>query len=273
MGPSKKAKGVQNLTMEAQIADIASKLDMICGKLHKIDTIESKLVLVETALSELKHENSFIREELAAARSVINKKDEIISNLSNLVNRLDQNARANSVRILGLPVTQQTPRAEVEKIVFDLVVNPCVEAAKKEGDLPASVVPFPSLLIDSAFVTPSKNNSSAPVIVKFSNQTTRNLLFRYKKSALPQVKDPAIGRMRSKYSIFEDLSPSNFSLLQLFSKDSRVRSAWTYNGQVRFKTLDSEQMYRVKSPLDTFESITKKSNPRSPASPNPLMVT
>ena len=64
-----------------------------------------------------------------------------------------------------------------------------------------------------------------------------------------------------------------FSLLQLFSKDSRVRSAWTYNGQVRFKTLDSEQMYRVKSPLDTFESITKKSNPRSPASPNPLMVS
>jgi len=259
--------------MEAQITAISNKLDTICGKLQKMDVIESKLDQLENALCELKHENTYIREELAAARGEIIKKDELIANLSNQVNRLDQNARSNSIRILGLPITPQTSPSDVGQLVFDQIVKPCLDSAKNAGELPSMIVPFPGHLIDNAFAIPSKNNTSMPVIVKFANQTTRNMVFRHKKSALPQVKDPANNRMRSKFAIFEDLSPANFNLLQQFSKDSRVRSAWTYNGQVRFKTSDSETMYRVKSLSDTFESIVPSSTSRPSAPVNSSMTT
>jgi hypothetical protein len=253
---------VRNLAMEAQIADISSKLDTICGKLQKMDIIESKLNQVESALCELKHENTYIREELASARSEISARDKTISSLTEQVNRLDQNARATSVRILGLPITAQTPPSEIFKIVYESVVHPCLEEAKKAGDIPAMYVPFPGRLIDSAFSIPAKTTTSLPVIVKFASLTTRTFLFKYKKVALPQIKDPNSNRMRNKYSIFEDLSPMNFNKLQLFSKDSRVKSAWSYNGQIRFKTHDSDTMYRVKTSSDTFESLVTPSTSR-----------
>jgi len=246
---------IRNFAMEAQIADIASKLDVICGKLQKMDAIESKLEQVENALCELKHENTFVREELAAARSESAKKDAIIAGLTDQVNRLDQNSRANSICVIGLPVTPQTPQAEIEKIVFEQVVHPCLEQAKKTGDLPSIHAPFPGLLIDAAFAIPSKKNTSMPVIVKFANSSTRTLVFRHKKNALPQIKDPATSKIRSKFAIYEDLSPVNHGILQQFAKDTRVRSAWSYNGQVRFKIHNSETMYRVKSLSDTYESL------------------
>ena len=249
--------------MEAQIADIASKLDAICGKLQKMDTIEAKLEQMESVLCELKHENTYIREELATVRCESAKKDKIIDGLTDQVNRIDQASRANSVRILGLPITPQSSPTDILKIVFEQVVNPCLDSAKQSGDIPSMVVPFPNLLIDNAFSIPSRNNTSLPVIVKFANLTTRNLVFKHKKNALPQVKDPSTSKMRSKFTIYEDLSPTNHSLLQRFSKDSRVKSAWTYNGQVRFRTHTSENMYRVKSLGDTYESLVNISSASS----------
>jgi len=241
--------------MEAQIAAIASKLDVICGKLQKMDIIETKLEQVESALCKLKNENTFVREELAAARSEIAKKDTIISTLTDQVNRLDQSVRSNSIRVLGLPITAQTPQADIVKIVFDQVVNPCIEAAKQSGDFPAMYVPFPSLLIDTAFAIPARKNTSPAVIVKFSSQSTRNIVFKHKKNALPQTKDPGSNRMRNKYSVYEDLSPANHGLFQQFAKDQRVKSAWSFNGQVRFRTHDSDTVYKVKSLHDTYESL------------------
>jgi hypothetical protein len=255
------------------MADIVSKLDVICGKLQKMDIIEAKLEQVENALCELKHENTFIREELASARRESAEKDKIIASLSDQVNRLDQAARSNSIRILGLPVTAQTPPSDISKIVFEQIVHPCIESAKQSGDFPPMYVPFPSLLIDAAFAIPSKQNSNSPVIVKFSNVTTCNIIFKHKKNALPQVKDPSNNRMRNKFAIYEDLSPGNFALFQLFAKDSRVRSTWSFNGQVRFKTHDSDTMYRVKSSSDTYESLVSANSAKQSANsahpPNP----
>jgi len=253
--------------MEAQISAIAAKLDTICGKLQKMDIIESKLEQVENALCKLKHENTYIREELASARSELSNKEKTISTLQEQVNRLDQSARANSIRVIGLPVTQQTPQSDILKIVFEQVVNPCIEAAKKSGEIPNMFVPYPSHLVDSAFSIPSKNSSTMPVIVKFANSSTRNLVFRHKRSALPQIKDPTTNRTRGKFAIYEDLSQTNHATLQHFSKDSRVRSTWTYNGQVRFKVHDSETVYRVRSLSDSYESLVGNSSTNPPHPP------
>jgi hypothetical protein len=247
--------------MEAQMNEISSKLSDICSKLNKMDLIESRLEKVENALCELKHENTAVREELASARHELEKKDKLISNLSEQVNRLDQNARQNSIRVIGLPVNANTPANDISKIVFSEIVSPCLEAAKAAGELPAVLVPNPSFLIDTAFAIPFKKTSQSTVIVKFSSIHTRNTIFRFKKAALPKVTDPNSNRQRGKYSIYEDLSPANHAHFHSFSSDSRVKSTWSFNGQIRFKSHDSETVHKVRSLSDTFESLVKPNKP------------
>jgi len=220
----------------------------------KLDKMFSKLESMDSVLHSLKLENTVFREELAAARAECKKKDDTIAQLSEQVNRLDQASRATTLRIIGLPVTSATPASEVPKIVYKEILYPIIEAAKAQGDLPT---PYPNLLIESAFVVPAKKDKPTPVILKLSSVSTRNLIFRFKKQALPQIQDPSSNRARNKYAIFEDLTPAAHVQLNTFISDSRVKSAWTYNGQIRFKSQNSETVYRVKYLSDTYDSIVK----------------
>ena len=91
------------------------------------------------------------------------------------------------------------------------------------------------------------------------------MIFRYKKAALPIIKDAA-NRDRSKYAVFEDLSPANHAILRSFADDKkRVKSVWSFGGQIRFKTHDSDTVYKIKSITDTYESLVKPSR-STPAS-------
>jgi len=237
-------------------ANLNAKLDLICAKLEKIDVLEQKfdtfgqqISSIETALHGLKMENTHLREELAT-------KDKVISTLSEQVNRLDQAARSASLRILGLPITNTTPSSDVQKIVFNEVIHPVFEAAKKAGELPnATFAPY--FLINNAFAIPAKNGASCPVIVTLSSQYLRNLIFKHKKTALPSIHDPIQKRDRPKYLVYEDLSPANFQQLRAIASDKdKVKSVWSFGGQLRFKLHDSETVYKVKSLGDTVESLT-----------------
>jgi hypothetical protein len=223
----------------------------------KLDKMFSKMESMETVLHSLKLENTAFREELAAARSECKKKDEAIAQLTEQVNRLDQASRASTLRIIGLPVSSSTPASEIPKIVFKEILSPVIEAAKANGELPPTTIMYPNLLIESAFMIPAKRDKPVPVIVKLSSATTRTLIFRYKKTALPQIQDLANNRARSKFAIFEDLTPATHSQLNTFSSDHRVKSAWTFNGQIRFKIHDSETVYRARSLTDSYDSIVK----------------
>jgi len=218
----------------------------------KMDKMFSKLESMDSLLHSLKQENTVFREELAAARLECKKKDEVITQLTEQVNRLDQAARAATLRIIGLPVTSATPSSEVPKIVYQEILHPIIEAAKAQGDLPT---PYPNLLIESAFTVPAKKDKPMPVIVKLSSVSTRNLIFRFKKQALPQIQDN--NRTRSKFAIFEDLTPATHAQLNSISADHRVKSAWTYNGQVRFKIHESDSVYRARSLTDTYDTVVK----------------
>jgi hypothetical protein len=87
-------------TMEAQLAALTANIGQLCGKIDNL----------EKSLHELRVENTVVREELAAARKDIIKRDETIAKLTEQVNRLDQDARASSLRIVGLPIDAATPR-------------------------------------------------------------------------------------------------------------------------------------------------------------------
>jgi hypothetical protein len=82
-----------------------------------------------------------------------------------------------------------------------------------------------------------------------------NLIFKHKKEALPKDTDLATNRVRNRYSIFEDLTATNHAMLRSLADDPRVRSVWSFSGQLRFKTHDSEVVYKVKNLTDTYDSL------------------
>jgi hypothetical protein len=241
---------IRNIAMEEAVAklleqnaNINSKLETLCGILPKIEEIDSKI-------QSLMSENAALRKEVA-------DRDSKIDHLTSQVNKMDQASRASSLRILGLPITSSTPQSAIPEIVHKAIILPCLEAAIAKGEISAQFASLPPhLIISNVFSLPAKkDNPSSPVILKLSSELVRGIIFRHKKDSLPKLTDLSSNRVRNQFSVFEDLSPHNHSIFRVFAEDPRVRSAWTYSGQVRFKIHDSETIYKVKEATDTYDSI------------------
>ncbi len=242
-----------NKEMEELFVSLSNKMDAMQAQLTKLDALPA----LETAVHQLVKENTILREEVASISAELKKKDDTIKQLTDQLNRCDQESRSKSLRIVGLPLNSNSTPDEVAEVVFKSIIQPVLHAAVDKGELQASDVPHKNFIIDNAFVIPPKKGSSPAAIVKLSSQYVRNSVFRFKKDALPKEPHPVSGKERCKYAIFEDLSPGNHALLRSFSDDRRVKSAWSYNGQIKFKLLNSETIYRAKSSTDTVDSVVK----------------
>jgi len=238
--------------MDTSSADIHAKLDLLIGTISKINEIESTMKSMDTTIKALVQENVTLRAELSI-------RDETIQKLSDRVNRLDQAARSTSLRILGLKITTETSPATIHETVYKDILLPILEAAKQAGDIPSNQASLPShFLIVNCFAIPAKKSTgSSPVIVKLHSEAIRSLVFKYKKSALPTFLDTSSNRVRNVYSIFEDLAPATHAQFRSLAEDIRVKSVWSFGGQVRFKTQDSEQVFKAKSLADSFDTIVK----------------
>jgi hypothetical protein len=240
--------------MDTALNQINARLEMLCGSIKKLDEIDITVKALDSKVEHLIRENDTLKQE-------ITKRDVKIQQLSDHVNRLDQASRSASLRILGLPVTIQTPPGELYEIVYREILMPIIEAAKKSGDISAQADLPMHYLIVNAFTIPAKRASpSNPVILKLNSEFIRSLVFKHKKTALPTMLDISSNKVRNKFSIFEDLSPATHAQFRSFSEDARVKSVWSYSGQVRFKTHESEVVFKAKSLSDTFESIVKSAD-------------
>jgi hypothetical protein len=157
-------------------------------------------------------------------------------------------------------VTTQTPPAELHEILYSKILNPILEAAKLCGDLSPHANLPPHFLISNAFAIPAKRASmSCPVILKLNSEMVRSLVFKHKKNSLETMLDTSTNRVRNRFSIFEDLAPATHAVFRSLSDDIRVKSVWSYSGQIRFKTHESEVVYKLKSLSDTYDSTVKHS--------------
>jgi len=236
--------------MDAAVNTIMAKLDLMTNQMtshfSKIESLEAAVV--------------GLRADLAASVKNNLKKDEVILKQQDQINSCEQSIRSSSIRILGLPLVKDAPASTILNTVFDLIVQPILEHAKLKGDLEG--YPGRRFIIDSAFCIPAKNPASCPVIVKFSSSFIRNLVFQYKNDALPKGPDPITKRIRSTFAIYEDLTSANFAQMRSLTEDPRTTSIWTYNGQIKFRTKDTDNIYRVRSLTDTVDSILKTKPPR-----------
>jgi hypothetical protein len=181
--------------MEELFVTLSNKMDAMQTQLAKLDVLPS----LETAVHQLVKENSVLREEVAAISQEMKKKDDTIKQLTDQLNRCDQETRSKSLRIVGLPLNSNSSPEEVSEAVLTNILQPVFQAAIAKGEIRETAIPDKHFIIVSAFVIPSKKGASPSTIVKLSSQYTRNLVFRYKKDALPKDRHPDTRKERCKH--------------------------------------------------------------------------
>jgi len=229
--------------MNPAMNTIMDKLNAMSGQMAELLAMGNRH---EVAISEL-------RADLAKVNESNKEKDKIISKHTDQINACEQALRSNSLRIIGLPVTKASTNSDIIDSVYENILLPILSTAKEKGEIES--FPTKRFLIDNAFTIPSKSNTSSPVIVKLSSSTVRSLIFSYKKDVLPSTTDPASGRSRPRFGIYEDLTAANFAQFKAISEDPRTTAIWTFNGQIKYRMKDTDTIFRVRSLQDTVDSL------------------
>ncbi len=118
--------------------------------------------------------------------------------------------------------------------VYDLLLQPILEGAKEDGAIRS--VPSCEQLLETAHVLPGRPGSGKPVIVRFAKRAFKSLCFRYRRDHAPSATvrgDP--DKQRQLYPFFDDLTRAAAHKLAELKADTSVQSAWSINGQIRYK--------------------------------------
>ena len=180
------------------------------------------------------------------------------------VNDREQYARSWSVRINGLSVSQEEEeklgkdRAAMKK-AYDKVLKPILLAAKEEGALETVPTSYYNLLENGHKLSysqrPGAKAAGPPaIIVRFSSRLMRNTVLRYKRRFMPSPTTAEVAAGISRYSIHEDLTKVNHSLLRGLIADSRFAKCWSVDGKLRF-TLAADSSNRVHYVGSVHQSI------------------
>jgi hypothetical protein len=235
-------------------------------------TVDEKLDIV---LSLLVQQSKMLRQnqEKITALEACNKSmlssivtlNKEIYQLKNSVNRHEQQALGNSVRIFGLPIMEDEASAtdggkSLMSRVYDKLLKPILMAAKEKDDIPK--VPTMANVVEQCFrigkATADKSRPP-PVIVRLSSHSLKIALLRNKKQATPHVTDSDQRLGISRYTIVENVTGDTARLLRSLSADARVSKVWTIEGNIRFimEGDQSSTIRRVKSIYDPVDKILK----------------
>jgi hypothetical protein len=193
--------------------------------------------------------------------------DEEVKQLKELVNLREQQARNLTVRILGLPVTEDEVNgpdtaASTAKTAYERIIRPILSAAKTKGKI--STLPALQNTVSKAYRTSKPTSASAnpppPIILHLTSSNVKIALFSARKDALPKPSDAEKSAGMRNFLLVEDLTPPTFAFLKNLKEDKRVDRAWTVDGQIRFiKAGDKENIiHKVRSIYNTIDSLFKK---------------
>ena len=225
--------------------------------LEKLNLLTEKFEMLEGAFRKVSSENVYLKE-------TINKQADEISHLKDCHNEREQNARSWSIRVLNLPLPpgQESNTRVVMNSLYQRLLLPILEGAKEAQDI--TTIPSCEALLETAHILPGKG-ATKPIIARFHSRYWRSVIFRHRKAYAPREEAPAntnrrgaekAGRMA--FAFFEDLTKATFRQLQAIKACEEVLSAWTVSGSIRFKTKNSETIYKVSSIFDTVESLTSQ---------------
>jgi hypothetical protein len=189
-----------------------------------------------------------------------------VKQLKELVNSREQQSRSLTVRILGLPVTEDElhgpdPASATAKTSYDRILRPILSAAKSKGKI--STLPALQNTVNKAYRAAKPTSASAnppPIILHLTSPAIKTAVFTSKRDSLPNPSDAEKALGLKKFLLVEDLTPPTFSFLKLLKDDSRVARAWTVDGQIRYIVEgDKDNIIRkVKSIFNTVDSLFSK---------------
>jgi hypothetical protein len=230
-------------------ASIQEQLNEILGLLRSqgAEISETKKMLADSQAKVTKLEN----------RVLVLEKE--VKQLKEVANDRDQADKGRTVRLFGYPVTEEESSSDGGKVfqskLYERIFKPCLVAAKNNGDLQS--VPQFTTAVEKIYRAGKSTNPErpAPVVIKFTSEAYRTAVLRNKKTSLPAptAQEKASGSRR--FMVVEDLTPANFKMLKLLQGREEVDRVWSIEGKLRFKLLNNEKVFRVKSVFDPVESI------------------
>jgi hypothetical protein len=216
---------------------------MLTDSHAKVSALESKVSTLEVKVTTLESD---------------------ILTLKETSNNCEQQSKLCSIRIHGLPVTDDELAATdggktLSNKVYERILKPILVAAKTKGDI--SSVPHCPNVVEDCYRAgrPSKSGKPVPIVVRIANKNLRLAILRNKRNNMQSPSEAERSEFVKRFTIVEDLTGPTFRLLKLLQDSVTVSKAWTVEGKIRFISSENpNNVVKVKSvfmPLDAILAI------------------
>jgi hypothetical protein len=195
-----------------------------------------------------------------------------IASMKDQNNAREQLLRGHSIRIIGMPITEEEassrePNKVLLKKVFERVIKPVLAAAKTNGHTDS--VPSMNNTISEIYRVrvglpqaqgvvgqPRPATVPPPIIVKFTTLDLRTAFMRNKRVNIPQVSETERAAGVKKILAVEDLTgPSHKKMRELIAEPA-VEKVWSVDGRLCFTLVnDNTVVHKVKSVFDPVAVI------------------
>ena len=190
-----------------------------------MDSINSKLTV--------------LTEKFDSISTKVQSHENRLTDLSEAVNGLEQRGRMNSLRIAGLPISNQVSRCAIKTCseVYLRVLKPILEEAVRSGDI--SAVPDCWQLIEYGHTLPAKNSEVPNIIIRLSSRIFKHCVFKHKRRVLTG------NQQLQGVFLNEDLTVTNRRRLMETKSNPATHSAWSVNGKIKYILKDSPNTVRT----------------------------
>jgi hypothetical protein len=230
----------------------------IYASVKKIESIEASVKNIEASMGQLKMKVVSLEKDVAS----LNKQ---VYDLQNVVNAREQELRGLSVRISGVPYTDEerasTDGKMLMKKVYDKLLLPVLNYAKTKNHIeriPSLANTVQQCYRVGAAAARTGTGAPPPIVLKFASEATRLTVLKNKRNGIPappqEEKDMGILR----YNISEDLTPPCYRLVKDLNRHEDVAKVWTVDGRIRMLLKGSQTVHRVRSVFDSADSIVAK---------------
>ena len=195
--------------------------------------LQTAITTLTTTVGEMekKIENRFASLEQKLESTIVKR----ISTIEKRCDEIEQYSRAHSVKILGLKLADTSSSFSTSSGVHSALV-PIIQITVQDGLLPS----IPSLheWIDIAHPLQNSNKDGPPTIIL----RLRSKLY---KEALMRCKSIFFKKSDQSFTIVDDLTKKNATLLKATKLRDDVKMAWYRSGKIRFRLKDDPDRVHI----------------------------
>ena len=231
------------------MANIDTTLQQILSSMNAMHTKMDNLM---ADLSSTKQRVTVVEDDLREAYREIFK-------LKESVNSADQKSRSLTVRVFGLPISNDEKDGDskaVAKTAYDRLFKPILQVAKEKNLVPT--VPTIANVIADAFRLKPRNAAIAkppPIVIRLVSSHIKTNIFKCKRDGLPEPSPAEVNSGILRFHLAEDLTPDSYGLLTDLRAHEKVERAWSTEGNIRFTKKGDSFVHKVKCIYDSIDTI------------------